>query len=234
MAPTSAFSLEIISQQIPDPQTSALKLPNESLSSKVLCFSNGCFLTRPWVQWVHTQALWHFSLGHSRFGSCEPHWFSKSDVSGVPFLGASLKSWGAWYGVWTLCSPGRSSKFASSLPIVSLPARSEVCGKSYFGYLLPCLPTCLLVCPIWWISFTSSRLLCSCRNCSIFSCRSAAAVGGSEFVTFLCLLLGLHFLDIFFNISRHPQILNRNNYKNNGFWSSFTLLRKSRERGAKS
>lgn len=95
------------------------------------------------------------------------------------------------------------------------------------------LATCLLVCPIWWSSFTSSRLLCSCRNCAIFSCRFAAAVGGSEFVTFLC-LLGLHFLDIFFNISRHPQILNRNNYRNNGFWSSFTLLRKSRERGAKS
>ena len=111
MAPPSAFSLEIISQQVPDPQTSALKLPNESLSSKVLCFSNGYFLTRPWVQWVHTQALWHFSLGHSRFGSWEPHWFAKSDVSGVPFLGASLKSWGAKCRVQTLQCTRRSWDF---------------------------------------------------------------------------------------------------------------------------
>ena len=180
MAPTSSVSLEIISQQVPVPQTNALKLPNESLSSEVLCFSNGYFFTRPWVQWVHTQALWRFSLCHSRFGSCEPHWFSKSDVSGVPFSGASLKSWGAWCGAWTLCSPGRSSKFASSLPLVSLPARSDVCGKSYFGYLPPCLPTCLLVCPIWWSRLTSSRLLCSGRNCAIFSYRFTVDVGGRE------------------------------------------------------
>ena len=164
-------------------------------------------LHQTWVQWVHTQALWHFSLCHSRFGSCEPHWFSKSDVSGVPFSGDSLKSWGAWC---TLAPQGEA-------PNLQVPLQLWVSRPLVKFVVRAILATCLLVCPIWWSSLTSSRLLCSCRNCAIFSCRFAVAVGGSEFVIFLCLLLGLHFLDIFFNISRHPQILNRNNYRNKGF-----------------
>lgn len=227
MAPTKCLFPGVISQQVPDPQTSALKLPNESLSSKVLCFSNGCFLTRPWVQWVHTQALWHFSLGHSRFGSCDLIGFPKSDVSGVPFLGASLKYVGVLDMVWTFLY--RSSKFASSFQLwVSQP--SEVCGKSYFGYLLPCLPTCLMFAQfdgaaslvlgsyvaVGIAPYVSCKICCGCGE------------GVSLWPSFVS-LLGLHFLDIFFNISRHPQILNRNNYRNNSFWSSFTLLVNQRD-----
>lgn len=78
----------------------------------------------------------HFSICHSWFGSCEPHWFSKSDVFGVHLSGESLESWDAWHGVRTLCSSGRSSGFASSLPIVSRPDRCEV-WQDLFRPLLP-------------------------------------------------------------------------------------------------
>lgn len=61
MTPTSAFSLEIISQQVPVPQTNALKLPNESLSSKVFCFSNGYFFTRSGFS---ESTLKHFDISH--------------------------------------------------------------------------------------------------------------------------------------------------------------------------
>lgn len=121
-------------------------------------------------------------------------WFSKSDVFGVHLSGESLESWGAWRGVRTLCSSGRSSGFASSLPIVSHPERSEV-WQDLFRPLLPSS-----VFPIWRSSLTSSQVFIK-GNCPIYICGFAVLMGGSEFMIFLCLLLRPHPLDIFFNIS---------------------------------
>lgn len=45
-----------LSQKAPVPQANAPKSVNKSLSHKVLCFSNGCFCTGHWVDWVHSQA----------------------------------------------------------------------------------------------------------------------------------------------------------------------------------
>lgn len=96
-------------------------------------FSNDCFCTRPWGKWLCMRVLleWFFSslqpLGSYAHKLC---WLSKSDILRAGPLGAHLKSLGAWYEVWTLCSSGRSSRFVKFPLSRELLAEVEVHGKT--------------------------------------------------------------------------------------------------------
>lgn len=92
MAPTS-FYPRCLFQQVPSPQTNALKIGKESLTQSLGAFQRaasalgpgqGESACKPFKRYFSSLQS-HGSQGHA------PHWFSKADVLGALIPGAGLK-----------------------------------------------------------------------------------------------------------------------------------------------
>lgn len=133
--------------------------------------------------------------------------FQNQKFGGVHLSSASLKILGAWCAVWTLCSSGRSSRFASSLPIVGCPARGSVYGKIYSSLLVALSMFAQFhgAAHLVFRSFSEEALPCLAVD-SMCPWKEK-----SSWSSYVFLLDSLGLLDTFF---RHTQTLNRKNYRN--------------------